>query len=390
MAQPDIALNDKELDAFFTKYFRYYTTLDAEWKLIFVRRVVKFIRSKLFVPQRGFELNNQVKAIISASAVQLTLGLKEWSIDYFNTIILFSSDFKNEISGLKLKGETNLNGFVSFSWKSFIDGYRIPDDNLNLGLHEFTHALRFNGVRGHESDEFFNGYFPKWLSYAKNEFSRLKKGQASIFRKYGGANINEFLSVVVEHFFESPEEFEKELPLFYSATAILLNQRTDGISTRIRIREEEIARQEALFTLSDAPAYRPRFIPFSSIFCFVLASFSALSAGLFSFPSLFLFMITVFLYLRSDHNYSYFTLSNGKVHINKGFFLFRGREDQNVSLPQIIMSDFSEDETSDENSLVLCYFNAEGFYEEELRYAMDPENRKRFMSELKRAFVWVK
>jgi MtfA peptidase len=237
MEQKDIPLNSESLDAFLSKYFNYYNTLDKEWRSVFRTRVIGFIHSKWFVPQRGLEIDNRVKAIVSASAVQLTLGLKNWKIDYFDTIVLFPTDFTNIISGLKLKGETNLGGFVSFSWKSFIEGYRIPDDNLNLGLHEFTHALRFNGVRGHDSDEFFNGYFPKWLSHAKAEFNKLKNGSDSIFRKYGGANINEFLSVVVEHFFESPEEFKTELPLLYSATAILLNQKTDGVVTKVDIRK---------------------------------------------------------------------------------------------------------------------------------------------------------
>ena len=157
--QKDIALESEEINLFLSKYFSYYRTLEVKWKVIFVRRVMEFASSKWFVGQRGFEVNNQVKVIVSASAVQLTLGLENWRIDYFESILLFASEFKNELSGLRLKGETNLSGYVSFSWKSFIDGYRVPDDNLNLGLHEFTHALRFNGIRGHETDEFFQAIF---------------------------------------------------------------------------------------------------------------------------------------------------------------------------------------------------------------------------------------
>ena len=89
----DIALNDSELDAFYRQYFSYYNTLDVKWQRKFVQRAVYFMNSKVIVGADGFMINNKVKAIVSASAVQLTLGLETWDYDYFLHIIIYLGRF---------------------------------------------------------------------------------------------------------------------------------------------------------------------------------------------------------------------------------------------------------------------------------------------------------
>lgn len=386
----DIRLNPEELSVFLETYFSYYRTLSPEWKEVFVQRIILFTKSKWFVSQKGFKINNQVKAIISASAVQLTLGLSDWRIGYFDTILLFSSDFKNEITGLKLKGETNLNGFVSFSWKSFIEGYRIPDDNLNLGLHEFTHALRFNGVRGHETDVFFDSYFPKWYSYAQREFRNLKNGRDSIFRKYGGANINEFLSVVVEHFFESPHEFRSEFPLLYSATAIMLNQKTDGQKTELNIRHKETMELSKSIVSEQIEIYKG-LPPFgSAIVCLIITFVSAFSAGVFSFPTLFTFTLFLLVYAREDFLYQTFIIENNAICLFSGFFIFKNRKLEKITLPQLVVADFFEDRGND-RSVSLTYFaEDDSFYEETAYINLSNESFLKLKNTLSCSYVLVK
>jgi Mlc titration factor MtfA (ptsG expression regulator) len=150
--QYDIALEKEALHAFYIRYFAYYSGLDEKWQRIFLERCLYFARKKKIVGVEGFFPNNKVRAIIAASAIQLTLGIELWQMEYFSTIIIHPADFTDKISGQRFKGETNLAGYIQFSWRSFISGYRIRHDNVNLGLHEFTHALRFNPVKGFEQD----------------------------------------------------------------------------------------------------------------------------------------------------------------------------------------------------------------------------------------------
>jgi len=91
----DIALNPSELEKFYTTYFRYFTTLDAAYRQVFTERSLQFISEKAITGAGGFVPDNRVKALIAASAVQLTLGLETWKLDYFDEIELHPSDFDN-------------------------------------------------------------------------------------------------------------------------------------------------------------------------------------------------------------------------------------------------------------------------------------------------------
>lgn len=238
MESKDIDLTTGQLNDFLSHYFHYYNTLNPHFKSVFIERIIQFINSKKFVAHKNVLVDNRVKAIISAAAIQLTLGLEDWELQHFNTILVFPNDFTNQTSGLKLKGETGISGYVSFNWGVFVEGYKTKDDNLNLGLHEFTHALKLNSIFQDCKDTCFKDYYYNWESVAKEEMARLKEGNNGFFRAYGANNINEFLSVVVEHFFESPSEFQKLMPGLYESTAQLLNQKTDGKTTEVGIRKQ--------------------------------------------------------------------------------------------------------------------------------------------------------
>lgn len=391
MVSDDIRLNPTDLHAFLEKYFSYYTTLNGHNKNLFVERLLIFIRSKHFVSQKNLEVNNKVKAIVSASAVQLTLGLKDWQLGYFDTIILFPADFKNEISGLYLKGETNLTGFVSFSWKSFIEGYRIPNDNINLGLHEFAHALRFNGIRGENNDYFFENYFWKWYCYAYKEFYKLQKGLPSIFRSYGGANINEFLSVAIEHFFESPQQFKNNAPELYSATAILLNQKTDGTTTEINVREKEfdyLKKKESISAFNpDMSFFTSPGVQSSYIFI-LIGALTILQTGLFSFPSLVVLALYAGLMLKNDFKYARFMVDENGIKIYKGFLAFRNRSIRQISLYQLVNIEL--DDGGNDQTVIFNYFDSlQNFCSDTTSVKMDDEVKLRFINELRKNFVWV-
>lgn len=389
----DLIINEEQLDGFLKEYFQYYRTLDTSWKKVFVERVIYFISSKTFLGREGFEPDNKVKAIVSASAVQLTLGLDVWDLRYFNTIILFPGDFFNKQTGLNLKGETNLAGFMSLSWKSFIQGYKISNDNLNLGLHEFTHALRFNGVRGEDTDYFFTEYFPKWFCFAKSEFSKLNQNKPSIFRKYGGANINEFLSVSVEHFFESPVQFKNELPLLYSATSIMLNQRTSGDFTSINIRDEELRLQPVPLSfdpVTSDPGFLRSIFSVISLMLFVVSGFTVLNTGLTSFPSLFMLGLSVFTFLRGDYKYASATFTSGGLEIRNGLFLFRNRSSYSIKASELISVEFISGE-GDYTTLAFTFLGKDhSFYEESVVFRLTAQERTRLINVLKKNYVWVK
>jgi hypothetical protein len=281
---------------------------------------------------------------------------------------------------------------MSFSWTSFIQGYKVSDDNLNLGLHEFTHALRFNSVRGETSDYFFENYFPKWYNYAKHEFLRIRAGKESIFRKYGGANINEFLSVVVEHFFESPLQFQKEHPLLYSATAILLNQKMEGNTTLVNIREEELEKtrlNKVFSTHIPEPFFLKNNSTLASFLFLITALLSLTRSDVFSFPVLFLFSLSVFYYLLFDYKYCKAVVLGEKIELSKGYKLFKGRKKYTIYPHKLTRAEiFSTGKN--EQTIHFTFFNEDYFFEEvAARAGLKPEAQSRLVEELEKNHVWV-
>lgn len=204
--------------------FPYYKALNEQNRNRFLARLFKFIEAKYFIPSGGTILTKEMTILISASAIQLTFGLNEYLLHTFKRIFIYPKEFYSKFNKRYHKGETNLGGAIIFSWNNFTSGYEDPTNNYNLGLHEMAHALRFNKFRSDEYDQFFDMYYEKWLLVANDEFIKLSNNIPSYLREYAGANKEEFFAVCVEHFFETPHEFKKQLQEVYKHLSILLNQ----------------------------------------------------------------------------------------------------------------------------------------------------------------------
>lgn len=273
-SKPVNIIRTHDIAAYLATNHGYFGSLPGDWKQRFIDRVADFIQSKHFDARDGFHLTPEMKISIAASAVQLTLGLETWDLAFFRSILVFPSDYRSPATGKLHKGEANMGGFLCFSWQAFQEGYAIPHDKINLGLHEFAHALRFNGVEGDPCDYFFEHYFARWAACADTEYHRLKGDiPGSIFRKYGGVNIEEFFSVVVETFFESPEEFKTALPDLYRETSILLNQTVEPNGVVPGCREALMAAQHGALAPADIPGesslprYRTLLVPAALLGC---------------------------------------------------------------------------------------------------------------------------
>jgi Mlc titration factor MtfA (ptsG expression regulator) len=219
--------------------YPYFQNLTNALKQRFVERTATFIKAKKFVGRQDLKITDQIRILVSACAVQVTFGLDHFTIDHFEYVVIYPDVYESPVTGKMHKGETNLNGIICLSWKYILLGIENPDDNYNLGLHEWTHALRFNSIKFDETDYFFDGYINKWVANAYREYHLLKSGKKNLFRQYGAANIHEFLSVSIEHFFESPDQFKLSAPELFDQTCILLNQvPSKKESARINVRNE--------------------------------------------------------------------------------------------------------------------------------------------------------
>lgn len=380
----DIVLEPAQLSTFYRSDFPYFGTLSSQYQNIFLERCLQFISEKEIIVGEKFDLSNKSIALIAASAVQLTIGLNTWNLSYFTKIIVYPSDFESNPNGLMYRGETNLNGFIKLSWASFIHGYKTSDDNINLGLHEFSHALRFNSIRGHTQDYFVEHYFCAWLAEANQAYYDLRNNRQSIFRKYGGTNINEFISVCIEHYFESPDEIKCTYPKLYYATAILLNQKTDGAVTKIDIRQNMFEQKNSLHPGFSHHAFRSYFRQTQVLRTYIIALISVLygiAIAVASNLEFFTLGFFITVYLIFDFRFTKIYFNKLGFVVEKGLFIFKQRKSKLFSLSQLISVRALTNHSLNDYWHIIFYDTFDGYFYSEKVYSHKVDNNV-FVKEL--------
>jgi Mlc titration factor MtfA (ptsG expression regulator) len=210
--------------------FKFYSRLSNKNKKRFEHRLCRFMKSKEFISRDGFVLDEDKRLLISATAVMLTFGMREYLIPILEKIIVYPEEFYSTINEQYHKGEFNpmLKALV-LSWKDFEQGYRIDDDNLNLGIHEFTHAIHLNSINNYNTASvIFSDGFSELISLLRKDLEVGKLQNSGFIRDYAFTNEFEFLAVVVENFIESPLEFKGQFPKLYKKIQQMFNFRFAG------------------------------------------------------------------------------------------------------------------------------------------------------------------
>ena len=226
-----ITTKDKDILALIhdtlNQYLPYYVNLSKKGQQKFIKRVLYLILRKTVVGYHDFKINHEVAIIIFAAQVQLTFGMRKFSLPYIKKVLVYPDIFYSNYLEHNVEGLTSGLGFVNLSWKHGVQGYADPSDNKNLLLHEFAHALMIQLARQEDNDYRIEYNMKKYGSKLIDIFQELRtegNGSHHYLRDYGLHNKHEFFAVSVEHFFESPELFLRELPDLFDLLCKLLNQ----------------------------------------------------------------------------------------------------------------------------------------------------------------------
>lgn len=203
----------------------FYQKLDPRRKRFFEHRVATFLKKYPLIPKENLVLTTEMQILIAATAVKLTFGMRHYLFSVFNKIIIYPDIYYSNINEEWHKGEFNPRmKAVVFSWKHFLEGFDHSNDNINLGLHEFAHALHFHGLKGKDASAIiFAEFYNDIMHYLKQKQNREQLINSNYFRIYGFTNQFEFIAVILEHFFETPEEFKHEFPALYEKVRRMIN-----------------------------------------------------------------------------------------------------------------------------------------------------------------------
>ena len=206
--------------------FSFYNKLDNNQQKYFQHRIAQFIKDKEFIGRDGLEITDQMQVLISATAVMLTFGFRDYYIGMIDKIFIYPSDFYSSANQEYHKGEFNPKlEVLVLSWDHFKDGFDKSNDKINLGIHEFAHAIHFNSMKERDvSSTIFEDSFKELTDLlANNDMLRRNLIDSSYFRSYAYTNQFEFLAVIVESFIESPSELRSQFPKVYNKIRQMLN-----------------------------------------------------------------------------------------------------------------------------------------------------------------------
>jgi MtfA peptidase len=221
-----LKFSNGEMESMLTKYFPFFRSLDSADKEKFIHRTRKFIYNKTFYlhTKDGFR---EMPVLVSASAVQLTFGLKDYLLHYFKNIHIYPEEFyrANHLGICFLEGNVS-NNTVNLSWKHFLKGYSEIKDGANVGLHEFAHALYYQKCiveNDSEGTPVFISDFKDFSFYGARGFNA-EQSQNILYSNYALTNFQEFWAESVELFFERPKELKSKYPDIYKSIQLLLKQ----------------------------------------------------------------------------------------------------------------------------------------------------------------------
>ena len=201
----------------------FYAALKPLYQAVFLHRTLDLLDTKSVIGREGLKITDEIRLRVMATMVQLTFGLRQYHFPNISQIVVMPDVFYNKLMDVHLRGGTSPNGTIFFSWKHFEHGYEIPDDRMNLGLHEVAHAFQLWLEQARKRNKTLSNYFDAWMELAEAERKRMKAGHPSFFRKYAKTNNKEFFAVAVEHFFEAAHDFKEQMPQLYQHICLLLN-----------------------------------------------------------------------------------------------------------------------------------------------------------------------
>jgi len=163
--------------------------------------------------------------LVSSAAIQLSFGMENYLLPQFEHIHIYPEEFMFVHKNFNVL-EGNVSGAnINISWKHFLEGFALPTDGQNVGLHEMAHAYYYqNFVCKENTDDCFVNGFRQFDVYANKAFESEKYPGNDLYSDYALSNFQEFWAESIEIFFEKPVFLNNQYPELYTSLKFLLRQ----------------------------------------------------------------------------------------------------------------------------------------------------------------------
>lgn len=205
----------------------FYLALTDDEKRRFEKQVQLFLAQTRITGIKT-SLDDATRLLVAAAAIIPIFGFRGgWEYDNLGEVLVFPDawqlprDESKEIAPLEgtlLGSVQNFQSdhYMRLSKAALEQGFRDAKDKQNVGIHEFAHLLD-------EADGQIDGVplllmprelVPEWQRLMHQEIEQIRAGKSSI-GDYAGTSTAEFFAVVLEYFFEKPEQLEQHHPELY-------------------------------------------------------------------------------------------------------------------------------------------------------------------------------
>jgi Mlc titration factor MtfA (ptsG expression regulator) len=202
--------------AVLNKSFPYYRKLSTRNKRRFRNRVNHFLINKK-IESDEYEVTEEMKVLIAATAIQILFGLEAYYLSYFGNIKLVTKQIENVIVTKK--------SLIHISWEDFDTGHSFSADGYHPGLRILAIAFKLEQCWNDLSKHMFksNRHIELNQLYKREAERYISSGKAT-YDDYSDVDRNEYFGVAVEYFFERPIHFYATQPGMYVALSRLLQQ----------------------------------------------------------------------------------------------------------------------------------------------------------------------
>jgi Mlc titration factor MtfA (ptsG expression regulator) len=216
--------------------FEHWQTLSATEIERMEMLVADFFQSTRWEAANGFQLNDEIKVLISAQASMLLLGLELDTYPQLTSVIVHPSTVRlrgryNMGGGVQstevppLLGQAHFRGPVLLSWNAALRGAKFPAAGENVVYHEFAHRLDMldGGTDGTPplGDEEAR---LRWVRVCTAAYDTVRAQGSEVLRPYAGTNPAEFFAVATEVFFNRPVAVREHEPELYEELRAFYHQ----------------------------------------------------------------------------------------------------------------------------------------------------------------------